>query len=170
VVLLSNIAILTNVDHPMGAQHPTNAGVQIHPLGITCAGVSWCNKCQYGWVFFHPSGAHPLTSLSSSRSSATIKPPSDRHVHYVMRISDFSLLASCFTKRCVFNLILIYGSKNTTNNYRLVREHDEGALDVLDSSEVGANVDHLLWFLRKDQNSATWSTTRDLHSFNLFEE
>jgi hypothetical protein len=95
-------------------------------------------------VFVPPSGAHPLPSLSSSRSSATIEPPSDCHVHYVMGISDFSLLALCFAKRCVFNLILIYGSKNRTNNYRLVRRHDKGALDVLDSLEVGANVDHLL--------------------------
>jgi hypothetical protein len=58
-------------------------------------------------------------------------------------VDCLSLLASSFAKNCIVNLVLVYRSKNRTNNSRLVRKHIEGALDVVDSSEVGANVGHL---------------------------
>jgi hypothetical protein len=52
------------------------------------------------------------------------------------------LLASCFAKKCIVNLILVYRSKNRTNIYRLLQRHNEGAIAVVDSLEVGVNVGH----------------------------
>lgn len=48
--------------------------------------------------------------------------------NYVMGVDSFSLLVSCFTKRCVFNLIMIYSGKNRTGGCRLLRRLDEDAL------------------------------------------
>jgi hypothetical protein len=54
-------------------------------------------------------------------------------------------------KKCILNLILIYGIKNITNNYRLLRRHDEGALDVVDSPEVDTNFGNLLLISKRSQ-------------------
>lgn len=58
--------------------------------------------------------------------------------------TTFLFPVSCFTKKCVVHLILIYGSENRTNSRGLLQRHDEGTLDVVSSLDVGANVVLLL--------------------------
>lgn len=52
-------------------------------------------------------------------------------------------------------LVLVYGRKDITNSFGLLRRHDEEIIIFVDSSEVGANISYLFLISKGDKNKTT---------------
>jgi hypothetical protein len=100
--------------------------------------------CQFASEFGKPKAS----SLYASQLVIWLRdcgsPSQDSPDHSMVGDDDFSLLVSCFVKKCIFNLILLYGSENETSGCSLLWRHEEVLfVEVMNLMEVGANVFHM---------------------------